>query len=541
MSRQTEHRRLRAARTIYSAREGAPTAGDRWFSLYLAAFISTFYVVPVAYAVGGFLDDAAAVRATSADASPYVVAILTGTAVISLWGGRLQGPVFLTPYLGHTLLGTDISRRRVLTRPTIRIILGAGLGAAGGVGFGVLALLHAGALEWDEFGLIIVAAALGGVFCGLLAFLGQRLRANWLVALSAVLCVSGGVGLLLPQSLVIHPAGWIATLWSGGSAFWLFALAVTAAMGLVVMMTIPAALGQMPSSRVLSQSIRLTQARLFTSTGNVNDAVQVFRSKPRRVLQRAAVGGSSPLLSGLRQDGITAIRSPGSLAIAAALIPSGAALLAYASQAVGAELHESRLALTVPMGIGGMLAVFVGTGSLTEGWRHVKQEFDAAALFGWAPRTALLRRVPWPVLGTTLLCCVGSLGAIAASGSGSLGLSAWGWVLALSIAAVSARFFQCMRSRDIPVESLAPTVIPGGIDMSAVKILIWLGDGAIMSVTCVLAVVMIPWDSAALAAVLGTLILVALVWGWTRTGQSIGAPSAGFVSPSLKQGEADFR
>lgn len=65
------------------------------------------------------------------------------------------------------------------------------------------------------------------------------------------------------------------------------------------------------------------------------------------------------------------------------------------------------------------------------------------------------------------------------------------WVLAIAAIALAARFFQSMRSRDIPLEFLAPTVIPGGMDLSAVKIMVWLGDGIVVTVTGVLAVMVL--------------------------------------------------
>src|SRR5699024_7397794 len=100
---------------------------------------------------------------------------------------------------------------------------------------------------------------------------------------------------------------------------------------------------------------------------------------------------------GLRQDMVTALRAPLAGLNAVVLIPSGAALLALAAPAVGHGFADSGLVVTVPAGAAGGLLLFLGTGSLTEGWRQLKREFDAAALFGWSAHSALGRRLLWPV------------------------------------------------------------------------------------------------------------------------------------------------
>lgn len=128
-----------------------------------------------------------------------------------------------------------------------------------------------------------------------------------------------------------------------------------------------------------------------------------------------------------------------------------------AATAVGYGFDESRLILTVPAGLAGALLVFFGTGSLTEGWRTLKNEFDAASLYGWSARDALGRRLLWPLLGTGLLSGIGVV--LAGSFHREL-LSGALWVAAVSLLALTALFFQTMRNRDIPVEFLAPTVIP---------------------------------------------------------------------------------
>ncbi|WP_150462511.1 hypothetical protein [Nesterenkonia ebinurensis] len=516
--------RLKAVRRLYLGREGAPTAGDRWFSLYLISFVTAFYIVPVAYVIGDFLDPSFAGRVTQETSEPYAAAGVTLLAIAALWAGRIQGPVFLTPFLAHTLLATEIPRRRVLIRSVLTAVTGTGLVIGGAAAVGLFALTHTGVWDWSRFGLLAAAAFTGGLQLGLLAFLGQRLRRRALLLCTGLVALQGVAGALLPVVNLATPAGWAASLWAGGPAWLLAALVLTTAAALVLVAAEPAALGRLPAERVVGQSRRISDARLFTSTGNINDAVELFRAAPAHRLHRASVSAGPALLSGLRQDMVGAARSPLSMLSAGVLIPAGAALLTLAAPAAGAGFQESNLLAAVPLGVLGGLLLFFGTGPPAEGWRQLKNEFDAAALFGWAPRTALARRLLWPLLVTGVFAAAGAAGVVVLSGSAHWSEAFWS--LGLAAAALSARFFQSMRSRDIPVEFLAPTVIPGGMDLSAVKILVWLGDGVIITVTAALAVVVLPWQPGTLAAVLSGMVLATLIGGWARTGQQLSAGTA---------------
>lgn len=121
----------------------------------------------------------------------------------------------------------------------------------------------------------------------------------------------------------------------------------------------------------------------------------------------------------------------------------------------------------------------------------------APALFGWSAPTALLRRLAWPLVLTGVLT---GLGVVCAFLLSDLSWHDAVWTAGIAAIALAARWMQSMRSRDIPVEFLAPTVIPGSVDMSAVKILVWLGDGVILTVLGVLAAVVLPWGSATAGA-----------------------------------------
>ncbi|GAA4926724.1 DUF6297 family protein [Nesterenkonia rhizosphaerae] len=506
----------------YRRRQGAPTAGDRWFVLYLIGFVTGFFVIPVAYVIGDYLDPEFARRISSADTRPWVASLCTALGVTALWAGRVQGPAYMPPFLAQTLLSSPIDRRRILFAPTAGSValVAAVTAACGAVGF--FALTTAGLWGWERFFLMCAAALSGGAILALLAFLGQRVTVASTAALSAAAVLLAAAGFVQELFIMLHPAGWFALLWSQGPWWWLVPLALSLCVALAMLALHPAALGELPEQRVIGQSSRLADARLFTSTGNVHDAVQLFRQPPRRHRPGAAVHSGVPGLSGLRQEIHVAIRSPASLIAAAVCIPVGAAALSVAATAVGYGFDESRLILTVPAGLAGALLVFFGTGSLTEGWRTLKNEFDAASLYGWSARDALGRRLLWPLLGTGLLS---GIGVVLAGAFHRELLSGALWVAAVSLLALTARFFQTMRNRDIPVEFLAPTVIPGGVDLSAVKILAWLGDGIIITVAGTLALIVLPWKLPSLALTMLVIVMGTALWGWIRTGQRFFAAS----------------
>lgn len=527
--------RLRAAHRIYLGRAGAPTAGDRWFSLYLMAFVSGWYVLPVAYVSGTFLEPEFAQSLTSAEASGYLACGLVLLGLVALWFGRVQGPAFLTPFLAQTLLSTDIPRHRVLLPPTLTALLGVSALICVLAAVAMFALSQAGAWGWDTLGELVLAAFLGGIILGLLALLGQRVPLRWMVTLSAASVLLSAAHLLLCGSLAYSPGGWFAVLWSAPavepiSELWaLLLLAAVALIGITAVATFPAVLGGIPAQRVLAQSRRVSEARLFTATGSINDAVELFRAKPRRRLSPRAVASEKRFLSGsilgLRQDVVTTLRNPLTVLNAVLLIPAGAALLTLAASTAGADFSDSDLIVTVPVGVVGGLLLFLGSGSLTEGWRQLKREFDAAALFGWSARSALGRRLLWPMTATAVLVALGTTPVVMLAHPD---WAAAAWTAGLTLLGLAARFLQSMRPSDIPVELLAPTVIPGGIDLSAVKILVWLGDGIILLTTGVLAVVILPWEPRTLAAVLLALVLTGVLWGWARTGHRLfaAAPKA---------------
>ncbi len=66
------------------------------------------------------------------------------------------------------------------------------------------------------------------------------------------------------------------------------------------------------------------------------------------------------------------------------------------------ETQQDLLMILVPVMLLGTVLLHLGAGVMADGWRSLKDEFDAAPLFGWSPRYALLRRLPWP-------CAAGAL------------------------------------------------------------------------------------------------------------------------------------
>lgn len=321
------------------------------------------------------------------------------------------------------------------------------------------------------------------------------------------------------------PAGWFAQLWTGSADLiphdvWLLALlAVVNVFGVLLIVVVPSALGRMPTAVVLKHSRRLADVRLFTSAGSINDAVDLFREPPKPRLPRFAVSASQfGVFQGLRRHVIGVFRAPSSFALSIVLLTVGSALLTLLMSVVGHTPGESFLIVTVPLACIGALLIFLGTGSLTQSWRDVKVSFDSAAIFGESAAVAIFNRTLWPLAVTIGLS---GLSAGITVLSTNLSPSAALWTVTITLVILAARFFQSMRGRDIPVEFLAPTVIPGGRDLSAVKILLWMGDGLVFTLTGVLALVLLPWEPMALLGLLMGFVLVGALWGWFRTGERV--------------------
>lgn len=518
---------LRTARRIHREREGAPTAGDRWFSLYLIGFVAAFYVLPIAYLIGDYLEPGVAARLTGDQAYPAVTSVVAFTTAAAMLLGRVQGPAYLTPFLAHTWLATPISRRRILLRPVTISIISVAAAITAVVGIGVFAMTLTGVWSWAHSGFVVIAVFCMAMLWGVLALLGQRIDEGW-AGVAGILLTVGHFPVWWPATGAVLPTGLFASVWTD-QALLLLPLAALTLTAFILVIAVPTVLEGIPGSRVINQSQRLSDARLFTSTGNLNDAAELFRLAPQHRLSGLAVGGIFAWSTGGRQDFVSAVRNPFPTGIAAVCISAGAWILASTMDTVGADFDESQLIITVPQALLGGLLIFFGTRGLAEGLRQVKSEFDAAPLYGWAPYLQLSRRVPGPLLATSILAAIGTGGAVAFN---QVATEEAIWALLLTGGIFTARFLQSMRSRDIPVEMLAPTVIPGGVDLSALKILAWLSDGLLVTSTLILAAVVLPWDTAGIGVSIATIILTAVLWAWFRTGQRLFTRSPHTISRS---------
>lgn len=161
-----EAARLRVVRRLWATRQEAAGPSERWFLVYAAALLIGIYVLPTVYLAGASLDPAAAAVLTGAEALPAASAALGLLAVMAVLLGGVQGPVFLTPLLGHLLLGGDFGRRRVLLRPVAVMLAVTSAGAAAVSAVVGLIILQTGVWGSGRFWLLLAGSACAGLQLG---------------------------------------------------------------------------------------------------------------------------------------------------------------------------------------------------------------------------------------------------------------------------------------------------------------------------------------------------------------------------------------
>ena len=542
----TESDRLRTVRHIYSRRQEATEATGRWFLLYVIALLLGIYVVPTAYLIGTSLDAATATALTGDGALMVINAVLCLLSALGFLLGTGQGPAYLTPFLAHTLLSGDFERRRVLLRPTLGMMTSVAAAVVGATAIAGFSVLQTGVWGPGHFWLLLSGSLFTGFHCGLFWFLGQRwaavprsTAAGLLVCLA--LTVFAAAPLVVPRAIWFSPGGWFALLWTEQALG--AALAVSGAVavvGVALMMLIPSALGGMPARTLIAQSRRTAHARLYSSTGSFDDAAELFRDRPRHrghALMRWAVRGPATGLrgafSGFVADLAAATRTPRRLVLGFSSMVLGVLLVSLCLGAAGpgSAQEEDLLLILVPATLLGTALLHLGSGAVADGWRSLKDEFDAAPLFGWAARQATLRRLAWPCAAGLVAVGLGHLAAQTASWwFGKHSGTTIGWSAVLAGIVLSARFMQTMRDRQMPLDSLVPIPTPFG-DLSGLKVLFWVAEGLVVSLTAALGMLLLPWAWWALLLTSAACLAVAVATGWSRTGQawSTGAPRSRFM------------
>ena len=298
----------------------------------------------------------------------------------------------------------------------------------------------------------------------------------------------------------------------------------------------PGVLEGMPAGTVMGQSRRLADARLYSSAGSFGDVPELFRRRPehrgRRQMRHAVrvpPAGASGLLGGLRTDMAGALRTPRRLTAGLSSMTLGVLLVSLCFRRVQtSETQQDLLIILVPVMLLGTVLLHLGAGVMADGWRSLKDEFDAAPLFGWSPRYALLRRLPWPCAAGALTLGFGVLAACALawwaeSGAAPPHVVPYSSVLLGTV--LCAQFMQSMRDRQMPLDTLAPMPTPFG-DLSGLRVLLWLADGLAVSVAVALGMLLLPWSGPAVLATAAVCAAAAAAVGWSRTGQRwrTGAP-----------------
>lgn len=540
MSREDAAASLRRVRRLYQLRQAAADPTDRWFTIYVVLLMVGIYAVPTAIVVGDSLDAASAAALTGDGAAVSVSVGFSLLALMALLLGTVQGPAALTPFLAQTLLDGAIDRRRVLLRPVLiawLLCLLGGVAAASVAGTAMVRTAEWGSAELLRF---LGAGAAAGLHLGLLWLLGQRWGrgAGATMTLLALLPAAWAVlPPLEPAALWLTPGGWLGLVWAdqGASAAWAVSAAV-GVVGAVGLLAVPSVLQRMPARAVIEQSRRVADARLYSSTGSFDDAAELFRDRPRHrgnALMRWALRGPTTGLrgafSGFVADVAAATRTPRRLVLGFSTMVLGVLLVSLCLGAAGpgsSQEDEDLLLILMPAILLGTALLHLGSGAIADGWRSLKDEFDAAPLFGWAARQATLRRLAWPCAAGLVAVGLGHLTALTASWwLGEHSGTTIRWSLVLTGIVLSARFMQTMRDRQMPLDSLVPIPTPFG-DLSGLKVLFWVAEGLVVSLTAALGMLLLPWAWWAVLLTSAACLTVAVATGWSRTGQawSTGAP-----------------
>jgi hypothetical protein len=339
--------RVRAVRAWWRTQRPGPTLGQRLDLLYTVA-ITTAILGALVY---GTASSALAQVVTPAWLARFGPPLALAAVLLTARWGAYQGPVvFSVADVAH-LLGAPLSRRGLSARRLVRgLVTGAAAGALAG---GVLIVGLAG----EGRGLAVARGA--GLVLGIAGLGTLAVAAAWWVERSArwerttaraigpVALVAAGLALMAGTG---H-AGREIALWSGpwgwavqpgadvGTAHWVAALVGLTALTVAVAVAAVRDCGDCAAERHLRRAEARSAAVAALATFDARSARRAFEDAGERRtgrvgsdlrrLRRAAArgtGGAATAAAIAWRDAVTAVRTPGRPAEAAALTAAGVAL-----------------------------------------------------------------------------------------------------------------------------------------------------------------------------------------------------------------------
>lgn len=498
--------RVQAVWQRYARRGDRATVRGRAYTVYLVLLFALIYLVPVVYTAS--TSPPLLTVGSLTGAAPAVCALAVAVCWSAQLAGRFWGPLVIQPFVLHVFLSTELPPTAYLGAIARRRLAYAG----------VAVLLTAGTAAYlttdlfDRFDSALQALTVTAA-TGALAAVGWL----WGQVRPVVdnLTVAAGAGVL--ALAVALPAPVIeAGLWPVAGAVTMSA----AVLGRAAFRS----LRTLDLARLARESARAAQAEAYAWTGTLHHALDLYRPEPRG-FTTALIRPDGRLRGYPAQGAIRALRTPGrALAAGTLLLVGGAALTLGASGAVAAARPAGGLGdggagagPALALWIAGSVAVYVGSGWVSEMWRGLRDELTLAPLLGEWWGGTLARALIWPTLAVTVGAGLG--GGLALLVHGPLQDGRPGPAVLLAAGSVAlvlgARFLREMKLQ-LPLELLLPVMTPLG-DLSGLRVVVWQFDGLVAVVIGVAVLNAVPSAPVATALALG--LAACCVWsGLRRTG-----------------------
>lgn len=471
---------MRAVRAALRVRRERPSGGDVAYRIYLAIMLAIIVAAPIAR--GAVLSLA---EEMPASASPLAIgltgAALAGLAALAALAGAQTGPAHATLPEIDLLLGTALSRRRLLAGRVLRAIAGGAVLAA--LLAGVLLVARALRGEFDPAQALALGlgAACLGALTAIAMLLGQLGRAaRWIVAgalgaLAAYLALAP----LLPDAgrpLALDPWSALAGLaLASGSAEGPALLPATALAILFACLgaaAVALALALLPLLRretMREQSDRLNAVSALAVSGDLRIAAARLGA-PVRTGRRWAWRMPGGITAAIAARDLVGIARTPARSLAALAGVSGAAVLtgAVALQAQGP-------AWAAIAGAAALTVAYAAIGPWLRGMRAAAETVGGSPLLPLRPAGLLLRHLIVP--GALALVVSAAASGIAAAAVSADPLRAACGGAALAALALLLRLSGALKG-PLPERLLAPVPTPAG-DLSSMNVLLWSLDGPI--------------------------------------------------------------
>lgn len=462
-----------AAAEVWRQRSGARSRGDVAYLVYLVIMVVLVFGVPVLWSSAMALARPdVLVHLRAQPAAGIVTGAWLALCAVLVLAGAVRGPAVLTQFFTVTLASSEMPRWRALARPYLRSAFVTTLAA------GVLAVLVGATLEAADATdtpavALLVVAALGAGLLAAAAWLIGEVAPAAVRRLVALLLFGAGVALAWLPAVGMPVLGPGAVYPPHASAPWAIGLLVA---GVLASVGAVALLDRVRGAVLREQAARWESATVMATTGDLAAAAGSFRTPPSAgrglpvVRVPARPGGCSTVRLYLRRDLLSLGRSPERTIV-------GVLASALAGAALAAAFAVAGPVSWVLVGVGS-LALWLASGTVSEGIRHAVATLGAPGLFGQSAERQVLLHAVVPLVLVTVSSGLGGLTVdLASAGQGSAGM--------LVLPLLLAPLLVVGRVRDaakgpMPLRLTMPMPTPAG-DTSVLPMLAWQADALLLA------------------------------------------------------------